>query len=279
MFVWVNDLYEERRRIGSETRGYSLKLGLASFYGKTAQRCGRAPYHDAVSAGLITAITRARLVEALGQDPYSVVMVATDAVFSTRPLSLDIGDRLSQWEEKVWSDLFIAQPGVYWSPADLDKSVKSRGAPRSVIGPGATRFHQVFDDWLRLLRQPAAMNCVLEERQIPSVAVTVRVFNACRLALARGKPWLAGKWEDIARHESFEWKTKRDAMRITVSDEGYLVTFPPALSSIFMESEGYRPAEFDRLIEISEERGSTIEIDENMWLEAMPDFIAFLPQK
>ena len=44
--------------------------------------------------------------------------------------------------------------------------------------------------------------------------------------------------------------TKRDTMRITVSDEGYVVTYPPALS-IFAESEGYKPAEFDRLIEIS----------------------------
>jgi hypothetical protein len=80
-----------------------------------AQRCGLGPYHDAVSAGLITAITRASLIEAIAKDPQSVVMIATDAVFSTRPLPLDIGDGLGQWEEKVWPDLFIAQPGVYWS--------------------------------------------------------------------------------------------------------------------------------------------------------------------
>ena len=117
-----------------------------------------------------------------------------------------------------------------------------------------------------------------EERHIPSVPITVRVFNGCRLALARGKPWLAGKWEDVTRHESFEWRTKRDAMRITVSDEGYVVTYPPALS-ILAESEGYKPADFDRLIEISGESGSTVAIDENMLLEAMPDFIPFLPRE
>ena len=122
------------------------------------------------------------------------------------------------------------------------------------------------------------MECVLKERLIPSVPITVRVFNGCRLALARGKPWLAGKWEDVTRHESFEWKTKRDAMRITVSDEGYVVTYPPALS-ILAESEGYKPADFDRHIEISGESGGTVEIDENMLLEAMPDFIPFLPRE
>jgi hypothetical protein len=122
------------------------------------------------------------------------------------------------------------------------------------------------------------MRRVLEERLIPSVPITVRVFNGCRLAIARGKPWLAGKWVDVTRHESFEWKTKRDAMRIRISDEGYLVTFPPALS-IFAESEGYKPADFDRRIEISAESGSMVEIDENMLLEAMPDFIPFLPRE
>jgi hypothetical protein len=277
-FGWVNDIYEERRRLGSKTRGYPLKLGLNSLYGKTAQRCGRGPYHDVVSAGLITAITRAELIEAIGQDPHSVVMVATDAVFSTRPLALDIGEGLGQWEERVWPDLFIAQPGVYWSPSELENSVKSRGAPRSVIGPAAPRFHEVFAEFLDLLRQPGTVESVLRERLIPSVPITMRVFNGCRLALARGKPWLAGRWEDITRHLSFEWRTKRDAMRITLSDEGYVTTHPRA-QSISAESEGYKPADFDRLIEISGERGSTIEIDENMLLEAMPDFIPFLPRE
>jgi hypothetical protein len=276
-FSWVNELYEERRRIGSSTRGYPLKLGLNSLYGKMAQRCGRGPYHDAVSAGLITAITRAKITEAIGQDPHSVVMVATDAVFSTRPLSLDTGERLGQWEEKIWPDLLIVKPGVYWSPSELADSVKSRGAPRSVIGPAAPRFHEVFDDWIRLLRQPGAIKRVLEERLIPSVPVTVRVFYGCRYALGRGKPWLAGKWEDVTRHESFEWKTKRDAMRIEVNAEGYVATFPPALPSMLAESEGYKPAEFDRCLEISGESGSIKEVDENELLEAMPDFVQFLP--
>jgi hypothetical protein len=274
-FDWVRDLYEKRRQLGSDTRGYPLKLGLNSLYGKMAQRCGRGPYHDAVSAGFITAITRARLIEALAQDPKAVVMLATDAVFSTRPLALDIGGGLGQWECREWPDLFIAQPGVYWSPSNLSKLVKSRGAPRSVIGEAAPRFLEVWNEWHALLRQPGARELILAERQIPSVPVTVRVFNGCRIALHRGKPWLAGKWEDLTRHESFEWKTKRDPNRILVCDEGHIVTFP-RVQSILAESEGYKPADFDRLIEISGENGSPVEIDENMLLEAMPDYTPFL---
>jgi hypothetical protein len=276
-FDWVRELYEERRRIGSDTRGYPLKLGLNSLYGKMAQRCGRGPYHDVVSAGLITALTRARLLEALGQDSEAVAMLATDAVISTRPLALEIGKGLGQWECQKWPDLFIAQPGVYWSPSDLSKLVKSRGAPRSVIGGAAPRFVEVWSEWLALLRQPAR-ELILAERQIPSVPVTVRVFNGCRIALHRGKPWLAGKWEDVQRHESFEWRTKRDPNRINVCDEGYIVTFPRAVP-ILTESEGYKPADFDRLVEISGENGGPVEIDENILLEAMPDHIDFLPRE
>ena len=161
-------------------------------------------------------MTRASLLEPLGQKPRSVLMLATDAAFSRERLSLDLGEGLGQWEEKVWPDLFIAQSGVYWPPSDLALSVKSRGAPRSVIGPAAPRFQEAFTEWLDVLQRPGAMECVLRERLIPSVPVTVRVFNGCRLAMARGKPWLAGRWEDVTRHVSFEWQTKRDPMRVEV---------------------------------------------------------------
>ena len=49
--------------------------------------------------------------------------------------------------------------------------------------------------------------------------------------------------------------------------------------SILAESEGYKPANFDRLFEISGELGSAIQIDENTVLEAMPDHIPFLPRE
>jgi hypothetical protein len=45
------------------------------------------------------------------------------------------------------------------------------------------------------------------------------------------------------------------------------------------ESEGYKPADFDRVLEISTEDGAVEEIDENTLLEAMPDFIPFLPRE
>jgi hypothetical protein len=265
LFDWVPALYDERRRIGSTTRGYPLKIGLNALTGKQAQRSGRGPYHDPVAAGLITAMTRACLVEAIGQDPEAVDMLATDAVFSQRPLSLDIGEGLGQWEEKIWPDLFIAQPGVYWSPSELEASLKSRGAPRSVIGKAAPLFQKCFNEWIAELHRPGVLEIHLQERLFPSVPVTIRVFYGCRLALHRGKPWLAGRWQDEIRYESFEWRTKRDAMRVRLEDSSIL-TFPPRLSSAFEESKGYEPPPFA--------------IDEDtLLLEAMPDYSPYLPHE
>jgi hypothetical protein len=278
LFDWVDKLYDLRRRLGPDTRGQPLKFALASLYGKLAQRSGRGPYHDPVSAGLITAATRARLIEALARDPEAVFMLATDAVYSTRPLWLDVGGGLGQWEAKVWPDLFVVQPGVYWSPSEQEKSLKSRGAPRSVIGVAAPRFVAAWDELHERLRPAEFRERRLEERLFATVPVAVHVFYGCRLALHRNKPWLAGKWVDEQRQESFEWRTKRDPNRINVCDEGYIVTFP-RVQSLLAESEGKPPADFDRRITILDEDGGTVEVDEDMLLEAMQDYTPFLPRE
>ena len=291
-FAFVPEVYQVRLKHGSSTKGYPLKLGLNSLYGKLAQRCGRGPYHDAVAAGLITAITRASLIEAVGHDPEAVIMLATDGVYSTRPLPLSISTtkELGLWEHKVKPDLFIAQPGIYWSPSelkagggeagpsDVENKLKSRGVNRSVIGGAAPRFYNAFNELMTLLQQSnGARELMLRERLFPTVPVSIHVFYGCRLALARGKPYLAGTWRDEIRQESFEWNTKRDPIRIEIRANN-ISTFPPA-GSPFAESAGYDPAEFDRLVAISAENGSLEEIDENTLLEAMPDFIPFLPHE
>jgi hypothetical protein len=285
-YDWVKPLYEKRQTLNSTTRGYPIKLGLNSLYGKTAQRCGRAPYHDAVAAGLITAKTRARLIDAIGHDPGTVVMQATDALFSTRPLPLDVGVGLGQWEPKKWPDLFIAQPGVYWSPIEEKareegsnkSSIKSRGAPRSAIGPVVPQFEQAFREFFDELSEPAKRCLILSERLIPQVGVPLRTFLGMRLALVRHKPTLAGQWQDLTRFLSFEWSAKRDAMRIEIGD-GHFATYPIRLPSSFTESEGHPPVDFDSLYTVSDVSGVMIEVDEDTVLEATPDYLPFLPHE
>jgi hypothetical protein len=90
--------------------------------------------------------------------------------------------------------------------------------------------------------------------------------------LHRNKPWLAGKWEDVERKESFEWRTKRYPNRIDVCDEGYIVTYPRE-QSILAVSEGKSPADFDKRVEILDANGRTEEVDKDKarspaWVES-----------
>lgn len=67
-------------------------------------------------------------------------------------------------------------------------------------------------------------------------------------------------------------------MRIVLNDRS-LTTFPRLLSSLFDEREGYKPADFDKHITVMNDAGELAEIDEDVWLEGMPDHIDFLPHE
>jgi hypothetical protein len=271
LYKFIDAIYAKRIELGSKTEGEPLKLGINSLYGKTAQRrTGTGPYYDVVAAGLTTSMTRARLIEAYSHAPDDVVMIATDAVYSLRPLPLDIGEGLGQWEKRVWSDFFIVKPGVYWSPSERDASLKSRGAPRSIVGRAVPQFEAAFAEWLDLLRQPGGIEWLHKERLIPSATLTLQIFNSIRRSLARGRPWLAGKWETFAQNQSFEWALKRDPDRIEVAD-GHIKTFPQENSPL-AESESPEPADFDTDPNIYREEHA-----EDLHAEAIDDVIDALP--
>jgi hypothetical protein len=321
-FGFIPDLYQKRLDLEREekTKGHPIKLGLNAMYGKQAQQhVGQAPYHDAAAAGLITAATRAQLIYALSLDPEAAIMVATDAIFSTRQLPLPISPKevkaLGLWSEETSKpDLFIVQSGVYWSPTNLaqlgmagiapssfDGKLKSRGLAASVIGEYATKFEQVFNAWMDTLRQAGdRLPELLKRRQdIPAVAIKLRVFYGVRLALAWNKPWLAGTWntnqkflqrcagrgvDSLTRYQSFDWDTKRDRFDIELRDR-CIITRPMRGDD---NHEGiYRlPAEFGKPSDADDaERMRTYtnidgeEIGEDVALEGQPDWIDWLPEE
>lgn len=127
-FDWIAEYYETRKQwtknpTAEWQRGGEkiIKLGLNSLYGKTAQQLGGtgkvAPtYHQMEWAGFITSATRARLYEAAMKDPEAVIGFATDGIFSTRQLPLQLSDKkeIGMWELKVFEGLTIVMAGVYW---------------------------------------------------------------------------------------------------------------------------------------------------------------------
>lgn len=203
VFEWVEPLFEYRKSIGKSGPGYPIKLAINSLYGVKAQRKGNGQYSNMVWAGLITAMTRAQLNDAVALAPDDIVMIATDAVYSLKPLDLHCGDKLGDWEHETLNGLFIVQPGLYWCPAKRKR--KSRGlSGRFFEEPGRTESFE--DEWRTF---EGAENSLGPTGDFPSVAVPVPGFIGLRLAISRGKQALAGKWTDETRNLSFDPRNKR----------------------------------------------------------------------
>lgn len=210
-FDWVERLYDYRQSIGPQGPGYPIKLGINALYGTLAQRIGNPKYANSIWASLITALTRAKLMDAAAQAPEQIVMMATDGIYSLVELDLPIGGRLGQWEHSVFEDLFIAQPGLYWSASKRKR--KSRGLPGKFFEePGRTEsFEKAWSDWME------------QGGPYPVVPVELTNFIGMRLAIARGKPETAGVWKVETRNLNFSPLKKRDGC---AKLDGHIITAP-----------------------------------------------------
>jgi hypothetical protein len=219
-FDWVKDVYAERKRIGKGTKGYVLKLGLNSLYGKCAQSIGSAPYANPCWAGLITAHCRAALIDAYSRiDPRQLVMLATDGIYTICDLPwLDCGEQLGQWESKLHREMFLVQPGVYFSSEAIERP-KTRGAPMALMIEYEQIFRDHFAHWLR--NPPRDMLGLITT--FPSVELPLTVFVGMKLAQAWRKPFLAGKWLGTTRKIGFDFRSKRE---YADHDELCVHTFP-----------------------------------------------------
>lgn len=217
-FAWVEPLYQERLRCEaiSPGSGQPIKLGINSLYGKLAQRIGNPTFGNFIWAGLITALTRAKLNDAVRLDPDSVVMIATDAVISLKPLPLAYGKRLGEWGRKDYPHLFVLQPGMYWSGHRSGDKRRTRGASQSIFARHMHRFEKTWRAWCATKPQECEpvwrddpVKGRVWERPLPKVRLNMTLFTGLRLANARGALLTAGQWARTPREYSFEWGRKR----------------------------------------------------------------------
>jgi hypothetical protein len=146
-FAYMANDYEERRVLKEleDPSEYVLKISLNGSYGSTAEKKHRnqrntPPLQDFGWAAMITAGTRGLIGSLLSDD---VFMVATDGLFSRKPLSLPIGTALGEWDETVWDAAFIVGPGVYFLQKDGEWTVsKTRGYPALSFG-----IEEVLKEW------------------------------------------------------------------------------------------------------------------------------------
>ena len=221
-FDWIRGIYEKRNELGKDGKGYPLKIALAALYGKFSQHVGLAPYFDEVIAGAVTATTRAAALRAIGRNPGAVFMLATDAVFSTCPLDLDIGEGLGQWRIKKLPDLFVVRSGFYWTSGEK-RLMRHRGAPLSLAEEHADEFEAAWDTWYEL-PQVAGVGAFMEPR-LPWLRLDIETLIGLRFAHAAGKPEIAGRWQRLPREMGFGWSSKRATGRYDLLD-GHAVLYP-----------------------------------------------------
>lgn len=157
-FELIPQLYLERIKIGKEGKGIVFKLGPNSVYGKLAQSKGhKPPFQNYIWAGVITSNTRAQLLNAITRCPESVLMLATDGIFSTEQLSLPrprdtgtfgVSKPLGGWEETIFTNgMFAARPGIYFPLMPTEnqlKQVRARGLGKKIIQQQWHRMVEAF---------------------------------------------------------------------------------------------------------------------------------------
>lgn len=154
-FDFVPEIYDFRAALEKEQKGSGIgfKLGLNSIYGKECQSVGSAGFRDMIAAGLITARTRLKLVRAMGYHPEDVLMLATDAIYSTRKLRLPTSGVkvLGEWECSTYDrGMFIIMAGVFKMYPGPDQDAKKLSkTKRRGIGAKALEkaMSKIIDAW------------------------------------------------------------------------------------------------------------------------------------
>lgn len=235
-FAFVDPIYEYRKSLGKARKGYALKLGLNSMYGKLCQSIGTAPYANPVWAAMVTAWCRAAMIHAYtGIADQDLVMIATDGIYTRRKLGVAIGPGLGQWEETIHHGMFFIQPGVYFY--DSDKLPKTRGVPRARLTAHEQDFRKAWDEFFATVKYSNTDLFGLQVQtkdMFPKVAVPLTSFIGMRLANHRGHPETAGRWDTKPKEISFNWLTKRygyviegDCIRLLAySPPGFPATIP-----------------------------------------------------
>lgn len=217
---WVTAVYEQRRSIGKNVQGYPIKLALNSIYGKCCQSIGHPPYANPIYGGLITATTRAKLIEAYRNiAPERLVMLATDGVYATGELlDLPLGTDLGQWEAGKPDGIFLIKPGMYaW---DHGVKVKTRGVPKALFEEKFPCMQHTFKQWLKIYRDwPANLIPYWPEETFQQT-----LFIGSRLGLNLRPPNYAGKWIKREVRHSFDPTIKRRPAEAHPS-EGHFITY------------------------------------------------------
>lgn len=187
-FTFVRALYN-RRREKKRARDHSqlvLKLALNSLYGKLAQGAAYfssdAPSSQSyIYAGLVTAMTRAKILRATAKHRAAVLEICTDGLITSAPLPVKISSDLGGWKRTPYASVFIIKSGFH-------RLTPLKG--KDVIACRGFRLREV--NWRKLERcwlkfGPAGV-CSIKTQQFQSLALDTRH---------------PGRWETVKKRLAF----------------------------------------------------------------------------
>ena len=200
-FKFIEGVYNARKRLGKDQKGWVLKLLLNSLYGKMAQSIGTPAYSNPIWAGLITSHTRSILLQAIysSENTSDIHMLATDGIFATsEALDLPVSEELGGWSKEEHPEgMFIIQPGLYFSEKDV-KTPKTRGVPQRAVVEHRDEFIEAF-------RRVA----VTGDGREGKVEIVLPTFLGAKACLHMDNLSMAGMWVEEKRGVTFDWSSKR----------------------------------------------------------------------
>jgi hypothetical protein len=196
---WLKTAYAKRNayKLAGDPREKVFKLGPNAVYGALAQNVGRPKYRSLFLAGLITATTRATLLDSIRANP-DVVALATDSVWSTAPLALRFEDALGAWaDEGPADDVWLIQPGLAYSEDALHTISKTRGIPLRIMN---TPGEDLRTPWVILTES-------WRENWQSTEPVTCQISSTRYIGLGTAKnlndPNASGRWVKQSRNIKF----------------------------------------------------------------------------
>jgi hypothetical protein len=224
-FNFLPQMFDHRRAVGKDTgEGKILKLGINSVYGKLAQTIGKAQYASRVWSGMITSGTRAQVLELMIKHKKfdSVLMIATDGLFSTEIHDVDPEIRLGGWERKKHESITLVRPGIYWLGSE---KVRARGLGRDNLDDTA---------------KEALSNGLRDGSERVTLAPRA-VFGGAKLCVAgegaaRG---VYGEWYSMPTHVSLAAGPKRREDWCTKTLRGNVVELSSGKALNYVDSMAY----------------------------------------
>lgn len=190
-FGWMPGAYRLRCQWGKDGPGIVMKLGPNACAGKTMQNAGEAPpFKSFIWGGNITGTTRGQGLDGItaSKDPWNVLGIATDGLFSIEHLDLanpidtgtsDLEKPLGGWgggpedPEGHYNGIFFVKPGMYYS---LDKKIlRARGIGRDDLDYYLKLLYDKFRTWDRR----EELKIKVKSRRFYGARSSVLMFSQC----------------------------------------------------------------------------------------------------